>query len=217
MPNNPRTGGSTSFLTEDHQLSLGEAHQVGATITAYGKVIKDFTLSPSEASTTHPQGLDADLQLALVYGIQDQGRCIRLSQPKKVYLPAPDGPADGCDWDPTQFVAWKKLPRDWATLQVQTQRKPLALAFQSRDASQIPALEDVLKQDWLKSTQPTHINSVDQLGALWVKFGPGGDFDINAQNKLASVIQDAFGVNLSPTSLTATMTFSQLRQLVGVD
>lgn len=80
----------------------------------------------------------------------------------------------------------------------------------------MPNLEDVLKNDWLKSVNPPHINSTDQLSMLWVKFGPGGDFDINAQTLLSTAIQNAFGVNIDPAKLTATMTFAQLGQLIGV-
>lgn len=80
----------------------------------------------------------------------------------------------------------------------------------------MPTLEDVLKSDWLKSANPLHINSSDQLSMLWVKFGPGGDFDINAQTLLSTAIQNAFGVNIAPTKLTAAMTSAQLAQLIGV-
>jgi hypothetical protein len=80
----------------------------------------------------------------------------------------------------------------------------------------MPTLEDVLKDDWLKSVNPPHINSADQLSMLWVRFGPGGPFDINAQTLLSAVIQNAFGVNVAPEKLTATMTFAALGQLIGV-
>jgi hypothetical protein len=80
----------------------------------------------------------------------------------------------------------------------------------------MPNLEDVLKNDWLKSGKPPHINSTDQLGMLWVQFGPGGPFDINAQTLLSTAIQSAFGVSIQPAKLTATMTFAQLAALIGV-
>jgi hypothetical protein len=80
----------------------------------------------------------------------------------------------------------------------------------------MPDLEDVLKNDWLKSGNPPHINSTDQLSMLWVQFGPGGNFDINAQTLLSTAIQNAFGVNILPAKLTATMTFAQLAALIGV-
>jgi hypothetical protein len=79
----------------------------------------------------------------------------------------------------------------------------------------MPNLEDVLKNDWLKSANPPHINSTDQLSMLWVKFGPGGDFDINAQTLLSTAIQNAFGVDIAPAKLTAAMTFAQLELLIG--
>jgi hypothetical protein len=80
----------------------------------------------------------------------------------------------------------------------------------------MPDLEDVLKNDWLKSGNPPHINSRDQLSMLWVQFGPGGNFDINAQTLLSTAIRNAFGVTIVPAKLTATMTFAQLAALIGV-
>lgn len=77
-------------------------------------------------------------------------------------------------------------------------------------------LEDVLKNDWLKSGNPPHIKSADQLSMLWVQFGPGGNFDINVQTLLSTAIQNAFVVNIIPSNLTATMTFAQLGALIGV-
>jgi len=110
-------------------------------------------------------------------------------------MPAPNGPADGCGWDPKKFVVWKNLPKDWDTVHVNSETKPLAAALQPRamaiqplDAAATPQLEDVLKNNWLKSTQPPHIAGNDQLGGLWTKFGPGGDFDSNSQNLLAEAI-----------------------------
>jgi hypothetical protein len=80
----------------------------------------------------------------------------------------------------------------------------------------MPILEDVLKNDWLKSANPPHINSTDQLSMLWVHFGPGGDYDINAQTLLSAAIQKAYGVHIDPAKLTATMTVAQLGALIGV-
>jgi len=213
-----------------HQLTIGQATQAvlgqsaSTTITVYGKLVKDIAFSPSEVGTVHPRGKNEDLRLAVIYGIQDQGQCFTLPQPEKVYLPSPDGPADGCGWNPAQFVVWKNLPKDWETVHVQSQTKtlaaalrPRAMALQLQDAGPSPYLEDVLKDDWLKSSQPAHIKPADQLSALWVKYGTGGDYDSTIQNTLAAVLLNAYGVHISPGSLTATMPFSKLQQLVGTD
>ena len=39
--------------------------------------------------------------VAEIYGLREHGRCSRLRVPLQLTLPAPDGPADGCGWDPT--------------------------------------------------------------------------------------------------------------------
>jgi hypothetical protein len=76
--------GASSFVpSAEHQISLGEAHQLASTITVYGKLIADVPITPSEAGTVHPRGEDESLQLALVFGISDNGQCITLPQPQK--------------------------------------------------------------------------------------------------------------------------------------
>jgi hypothetical protein len=80
----------------------------------------------------------------------------------------------------------------------------------------MPNLEDVLKNDWLKSANPPNISSTAQLSELWVQFGPGSGFDVNAQTLLSAAIKGAFAVNIDPTKLTAAMTVAQLGQLMGV-
>lgn len=79
----------------------------------------------------------------------------------------------------------------------------------------MPSLEDVLKNDWLKSANPPHINSTDQLSMLWVDYGPGGTFDNNAQTLLSTAIENEFKVDVAPAKLTAAMTFAQLEEAIG--
>ena len=125
--------------TSDHQITLGDAHQLVSSISAYGKIVTGITMDLASAGTVDPKGGTGDLQLALVYGISDRLRCITLRAPEKVYLPAPDGPADGCGWDPKDFVVWKNLPRNWKTVHVQTVNKPLAMALGARDLAGTPS------------------------------------------------------------------------------
>ena len=213
----PSVAANSFVPSAEHQISLGEAHRLASTITVYGKLIAGVTVTPSDAGTVHPRGEDDSLQLALVFGISDNGQCITLPQPQKVYLPAPDGPADGCGWDPSQYLVWKNLPRDWNTLHVQTQAKPLAMALKpmmSVALASQPSLEDVLNNQWLKTSTPVNINPGDTLGGLWAQFG-AGDFDSGVVQRLIQAIQAAYGVSLPASSLPASLTFSQLQILVG--
>lgn len=76
-------------------------------------------------------------------------------------------------------------------------------------------LDDVLRDDWLKSKLPTDINPGDTTGYLWATFGTGGDYILVVQQKLAAILKDAYQVHLQPASLPATLTFAQLQHLVG--
>jgi hypothetical protein len=207
-----------SFVpSAEHQISLGQAHQLESAVTVYGKLITDVTVTPSDAGTVHPQGKNGSLQLALVFGICDNGQCSNLPQPQKVYLPAPDGPADGCGWDPNQYVVWKNLPRDWNTIHVETKSKPLSVALKpimSVALAPLPFLEDVLNDQWLKTSTHVNINPGDTLGALWAQYG-AGDYGSGAVQRLIQAIQAAYGVTLPASSLPASLTFSQLQILVG--
>jgi hypothetical protein len=44
-------------------------------------------------------------------------------------MPTPDGPADGCSWDPTEYVVWKKLPNNWTTLHLKVSATSLHTAL----------------------------------------------------------------------------------------
>jgi hypothetical protein len=204
-----------SFVaSRSHEITVGAAHQFVSTLTAYGKLIAGVTMDPSAAGTVHPQGKDENLQLALVFGISDQGQCIRLPQPQKVYLPHPDGPADGCYWDPAQYVVWRNLPRNWNTIHVQSQVKPLAMALTPQTSAVAPLLEDVLNDRWLRTKNHVYISPSDTLGALWAQYG-AGDYAATGVQPLIKAIQGAYGVNLPASSLPAALTFSQLQILVG--
>jgi hypothetical protein len=204
--------------TEDHQISLAEAHQLTSTVTVYGKVIKGMTMPPATAGTTHPQGGDGNLQLALVYGVSDGGRCITLATPENVYLPDPDGPADGCSWDPAQFVVWKNLPRDWETLHVQAVKKPLVAALSVRDTAlaAFPQvfLSDVLCIDWVGL--PATLDNIDDtqtIQTFW-EHNHQTSFTFNEQLSLSNVIQQKFGRKFPPQSLVAGTKISDLENWI---
>jgi hypothetical protein len=213
------TASSTFEPSSGHQITIGEAHQLASSITTYGKVISAVTISPSDAGTVHPQGKEDDLQLALVFGISDQGQCIRLPEPQKVYLPAPDSPADGCGWDPSQYVAWKNLPRDWNTVHVQTQVKPLAMALRTAATSAIkptadagsvpPFLSDVLCINWVGLSATIFVDGSLTLQTFWER-NHHTPFTFNEQVSLANVIQSAYGKQFAPQSLTGGTTINTL-------
>ena len=212
---------SKSFVpSPGHFITVGEAHQQasstgGNLITACGNLITGVAATPAELGTVHPQGKDEPLYLALVVGISDQGKCLPVNPPQKVYLPHPDGPAA---WDPTKYVVWKNLPRNWTTVHVQTQLKPLAALapkLASLTSASTPYLQDVLKNDWLKSSQPAAIGPDDQLGTLWANYGVGDYTNQVAQN-LADAIKKEYGVSVGAGDLPASLKFSALEGIVGV-
>jgi hypothetical protein len=106
-------------ITAKHFTTLSEVSGWQSTICVYGKLITNAEVQPGTSGILHPAGTNDPLQLAQVVGYSDQGRCIRLDEPQIIALPAPGGPADGCGWDPTQYVVWKNLAKNWTTLQMQ--------------------------------------------------------------------------------------------------
>lgn len=124
-------------LTEKHLITLSELSGALSTLDVYGKIVEDAALQPRTSGILHPMGTDDEMKLAQVVGYFDQGRCIRLSEPQVIAMPQPDGPADGCGWDPTEYVVWKNLPRNWTTLHVQLHTTGLhdALRLVSRAAT----------------------------------------------------------------------------------
>jgi len=90
-----------SGITEKHFTSLSDVAGSLSTLSVYGRLVRNSDVLPGTSGILHPSGADEPLQLAQVVGYEDQGRCIRLDEPQVVAMPAPDGPADGCGWDPT--------------------------------------------------------------------------------------------------------------------
>jgi hypothetical protein len=157
-------------------------------------------------------------QLAEVYGFRQQGRCTRLPAPERLSLPKPDGPADGCGWNPSQFVVWKNLPKSLMTAHMQPKLVPLHEALVAALNTTAPELEptvdDVLHQ-WLSQSVPGQpIPNVDQLQVAWKDFGSGGAFTVQVQQNLANLLNNAFALDpqVVPANLPATLTVDQLKQ-----
>jgi hypothetical protein len=176
-------------------------------IDIFGKVIDPPPIS----------GLPEGHQLAQVHGFREQGRCARLPVPQHLSLPTPDGPADGCGWDPSQFVVWKNLPKGLMTNHVQTKTVPLHEALLAAPATMAlasePTVDDVLHQ-WLSQSIPGQpIPDIDQLQVAWASFGSGGAFTVQVQQNLANLLNNAFSLDpsLVPANLPATLTVGQLK------
>jgi hypothetical protein len=194
-------------LAKGHKVSF-QAKPPEAGIDIFGKVIDPAPISDL------PEGH----QLAEVYGFRDQGRCARLPIPQRLSLPKPDGPADGCGWDPSQFVVWKNLPKSFVTTRVQTKIAPLHEALLPAPTTMAlgsePTVDDVLHQ-WLTQSVPGQpIPNVDQLQVAWKDFGSGGAFTVQVQQNLANLLNNAFTLDppLVPANLPATLTVGQLKQ-----
>jgi hypothetical protein len=112
-------------ITDNHYTSISEVAGRQSSISVFGKLLKNGEIKSDASGLTHPSGADENLQLAQVVGYMEQGQCVRLTEPQLIALPAPDGPADGCGWDPKEYVVWKSLPKNWVTLHLQASTKSL--------------------------------------------------------------------------------------------
>ena len=194
-------------LAKGHKASFQARPLSDASIDLFGKVIDPGPISDL------PEGH----QLAQVYGFREQGRCARLPVPQHLSLPKPDGPADGCGWDPSQFVVWKNLPKSLMTTHIQTKIAPLHEALLAAPTTMAlasePTVDDVLHQ-WLSQSVPGQpIPDVDQLQVAWATFGSGGGFTVQVQQNLANLLNNAFSPNPSvvPANLPGTLTVGQLK------
>src|SRR5260370_34229388 len=116
-------------VTPLHYVDFSTAIGSQASITLYGKIVKDVMLDPLASGILHPRGASGDLVLAKITGYLDQGKCQTLDNPVIVTLPEADGPADGCDWDPKEYVVWKSVPKNWITLHVDAKPRSLVDAL----------------------------------------------------------------------------------------
>jgi hypothetical protein len=195
-------------LAEGHKVSFQAGPLSDPTIDIFGKVIDPAPISD----------LSAGHQLAQVYGFRELGRCARLPVPQHLSLPKPDGPADGCGWDPSQFVVWKNLPKSLMTTHVQTKMVPLhetLLAAPNTIAlASEPTVDDVLHHWLIKSVPGQSIPNEDQLQVAWKDFGSGGLYTVQEQQNLANLLNNAFALDpkLVPANLPGTLTVYDLKQ-----
>jgi hypothetical protein len=173
-------------------------------VDIFGKVIDPAPISD----------LPGGHQLAQVYGFREQGRCLHLPFPQHLSLPKLDGPADGCGWDPSQFVVWKNLPKSLMTTQVQTKMAPLHEALLAAPAASEPTVDDVLHQWLIKSVPGQSIPNEDQLQVAWKDSGSGGPCSVQVQQDLANLLNKAFALDpkLVPANLPATLPVYDLKQ-----
>jgi hypothetical protein len=112
-------------VSEKHYTTISKIAAGQFSLSVFGKLIKNADVEASVSGITHPRGTDENLQVAHVVGYMEQGRCVRLTEPQLIALPAPDGPADSCGWDPEQYVVWKSLPKNWVTLHLRATTETL--------------------------------------------------------------------------------------------
>jgi hypothetical protein len=210
-------------ISAAHYISLDQVAAAQNALSLYGKVIRDNSANASSFGLSHPHGVSEPLHASLVYGVLDSGRCITLNRPQQVMLPTPDGPADGCGWDPDQYVVWKNLPRTWITTHIQTRSKALLSAlFDSDDnlgvlstrvtssvATDFGTQVRIILQQWANlAAQPAESATLQEL---WRNIG--GPFPTGAQD-LAGRLNSQLGSKLQAIDLPPTMTVFQLTQML---
>lgn len=205
---NKRSKTKKFTLTQGHKVSFQAVPLSEASIDIFGKVIDPAPIS--DLPEAH--------HLAQVYGFREQGLCVRLPLPQQLSLPMPDGRADGCGWDPSQFVVWRNLPKTFLTAHITakmtTLHEALLAAPTTRALASEPTVDDVLHQ-WLnQSVAGQPIPNEDQLQVAWKDFGSGGAFTIQVQQNLANLLNTNFALapQVVPANLPATLTVDQLKQ-----
>jgi hypothetical protein len=200
-------------ITKKHYVTFDSVTNIQSTLTAYGKLVEGGESLPSTLGISHPHGVAAPLNKSLVYGVQIAGQCIRLPQPQEVALPVPDGRADGCGWDASEFVVWKNLPRDWITLHFQSRPRSLVSALSVGRAkvggrlleALTPKTEGVGDQviAIVKEWSGKDPGIMDTLGQLWQ--GKSVPFPVAASN-LAGLLHDRLGTQLQGTDFAPSTT-----------
>jgi hypothetical protein len=221
------TKNKPSKITKRHYVTLSDAAGSVSTLSVYGKLVKNAALGPRMAGIIHPKTPGETLILAQVVGFVNEGQCQRVTPPVMLTLPEPDGPADGCGWDPEQYVVWKDLPKNWVTLHLQTERRTLAdtlsagssagtltEAVQPSTVTPLGVRDTVVKivKSW--ANMPANPRGTDVLQALWAASNPPGPFPDAAQN-LASQINDAFGTHLLGTDINPPGSIKTVDDLVS--
>jgi len=156
-------------------------------------------------------------QMAEIFGYRDQSGCVRFHISERISLPAPDGPADGCGWDPSLFVVWRDQPRtlvlNHLEVSTTTLQEVLTTATLKAGMGPEPTVDAVL-HEWLSQSVPGQpIPELDQLQVAWASFGSGGAFTPQVQQNLANLLNGAFALNpaLVIANLPGTLTVGQLK------
>ncbi len=193
--------------TSEHKAPFRVGPLTDDLIDAFGTIVDPQPIS----------NLPAGQQLAVVYGIRDQGTCARLPEPQHVTLPPPSGPADGCGWDPKKFVVWSSISKSSITTHIQTQTVALKDALMPAARAAIitpePTLDDVLHK-WLAQSVPGQLIPLnDQLQEAWKDFGSGGPYNTTVAQNLANLLNNAFfnTPTVVPANLPGTLTVLALR------
>jgi hypothetical protein len=156
-------------------------------------------------------------QMAEIFGYRDPSGCVCFPVSERISLPAPDGPADGCGWDPSRFVVWRDQPRALVLnhLEVKTTTLQEVLTAATLKAGVAPERTvDAVLHEWLMNSvagQP--IPELDQLQVAWASFGSGGAFTPQVQQNLANLLNKEFALDpaLVIANLPATLTVGQLK------
>jgi hypothetical protein len=213
---------------QSHYITLDEA-VAQPTLSLYGKLVKDGESQPSAIGISHPSDPAGALHRSLVFGFANGIQCQSLSKPQQVWLPTPDGPADGCGWDPAEYVVWKNLPPDWMTLHIVAERKPLSHVLAAGRSPRIAALKTstALETFAVSGVSDMQIIAVvkewaglqgnpdrsQPLGVLWANSG-GSDWSVGAQY-LSQLLQQRLNVSVSSSAITQSMTIDGLINLIG--
>jgi hypothetical protein len=211
-----------SNISERHSVTLSEAVGSASTITVYGRLIKEAVLDPVSSGILHPNTPGGEMVLGQVVGFVDQGSCQKVVPPVILTLPEPDGPADGCDWDPNQFVAWKNLPRNWITLHLHVESRVLAAVLSAPSAAKSPGMsfpsvlgvQDTVFQivkTW--AGLPGNPRGTDILQVLWAAKNPGPFPD--AAQDLATRMNNAFGTHLSGSDINPPGSIKSVNDLIS--
>jgi hypothetical protein len=203
MPQKQRSGKSSFSPTKTQTAQFDHSVLSETYVDLYGKVL---------AGKTPPSG-----PTAVIYGAGDESGCVKLPSPQYLTLPAPNGPADGCGWDPKEFVVWKRLPKNLATVHTESQVKPLHEALFSRTSHVVsiaePTVDSVL-HSWLpRSVSGQMIDDNLQLAEAWKQFGIAG-FTVPVQQNLARLLNQAFFHSINEVKvrdLGPTLTVDQLK------
>jgi hypothetical protein len=156
-------------------------------------------------------------QMAEIFGYRDQGGCVRFPVTERISLPAPDGPADGCGWDPSRFVVWKNLPRSLVTKQLDvkmtTVHEVVTAAWLKAGLDSERTVDDVLHVWLSQSVTGQPIPDLDALQVAWAAFGSGGAFTPQVQQNLANLLNKEFALSpqLVIANLPGALTVGQLK------